>query len=186
MFELLEGYYQYYYIVLILQGICVFHAVRSGNQQKWIWIIVFLPLIGCMAYVFTEIIQKRHVNNLQNGCKQFGESGRQNQRVGKELPFLGYVHKSGSFGGCLFGTCFDEQAIRLYEDGLTGTFGDNEHVIKQLILAYYQVGRYEDVVAIASRVARDAYFSKSRSNLMYAQALEPWVKMTWPKKSTRP
>lgn len=46
MIPFLPGYF--YYVTLALQAICVIHCLRKGNQQKWIYIIVFLPLIGCV------------------------------------------------------------------------------------------------------------------------------------------
>jgi hypothetical protein len=36
-----------YTIVLILQGICVLHALKTGRDYKWIFLIVFIPLVGC-------------------------------------------------------------------------------------------------------------------------------------------
>ena len=64
--HLLGYFYQYYYLVLILQAICVFHCMRKGNSQQWIWLIVFLPAIGCLIYLFTEIITKKDVGNVTN------------------------------------------------------------------------------------------------------------------------
>ena len=44
----------FYFITIVLQLICVVHCVRRGRQQNnWIWIIVFLPVVGCLAYIFT-------------------------------------------------------------------------------------------------------------------------------------
>src|ERR1700752_5406024 len=69
MFPFFENFYNYYFLVVLLQGICVFHSIRRGTQSKWLWIIVFLPLIGCIAYLFTEVIKKRHVSTVQSGVQ---------------------------------------------------------------------------------------------------------------------
>jgi hypothetical protein len=55
-----------YYLIIGLQGICVFHCVKKGNQNKWIWIIVCLPLIGSLIYIFSEILTKREIGNVQS------------------------------------------------------------------------------------------------------------------------
>ena len=66
----------FYYISVILQAICVFHCIRKGNQNKWIWIIVFLPFIGCLIYFFTEIVNSRDIQKVQSGLGEvFNPSG---------------------------------------------------------------------------------------------------------------
>ena len=40
-----------YWIVIGLQIICIIHVLRSHQDFWWIWLIVFLPLIGCIAYL---------------------------------------------------------------------------------------------------------------------------------------
>src|SRR4051812_13715563 len=67
--HLFSLFYQYYYLVLILQAFCVFHCMRKGNSQQWIWLIVFLPAIGCLIYLFTEVITKRHVNSVTSNVE---------------------------------------------------------------------------------------------------------------------
>jgi hypothetical protein len=57
----------FYIITIVLQAICVLHCVRRGRQNTWIWLIVFLPLIGCLIYFFTEIITRREMQNVQTG-----------------------------------------------------------------------------------------------------------------------
>ncbi|MDP9081009.1 MAG: PLDc N-terminal domain-containing protein [Bacteroidota bacterium] len=49
----------YYYLVVILEIFCAIHCVRRGTQGKWLWIIIFLPLIGSLIYVYSEILSNR-------------------------------------------------------------------------------------------------------------------------------
>ena len=57
----------FYIVTVILQAICVIHCIRKGSQQNWIWLIVFLPLIGSVAYLFTEVITRRNIRDMQSG-----------------------------------------------------------------------------------------------------------------------
>ena len=41
----------YYYLILALQAICVIHCLRKGKNSTWIVAIIFLPLIGSIAYI---------------------------------------------------------------------------------------------------------------------------------------
>ena len=60
-----NGYF--YTFTIVLQAICVFHCIRKGKQTNWIWLIVFLPFVGSIAYIFTEIINSRDLNQVQSG-----------------------------------------------------------------------------------------------------------------------
>lgn len=57
----------FYFITIALQAICVLHCVRRGTQQKWIWLIIFLPVIGSLVYIFTEMFSGRDVQKVQSG-----------------------------------------------------------------------------------------------------------------------
>lgn len=172
MFGLLGSLYEYYYVVIILQAICVFHSIRSGNQSKWIWIIVFLPFIGSIVYIFTEVVKRRHVSAIQNTVVNMVNPGGRISDLEKQFKYSNTFVNRSALADAYLQNGMNEKAIELYEPGLTGIFQNNEHVIMQLIIAYYNVGRYEDVIRIAPKVSGSMNFSKTRNNLLYAFALE--------------
>lgn len=172
MFDFLGVFYQYYYLVIALQAVCVFHSIRKGNQQKWIWIIVFLPFIGSLAYLFTEVIQRRHVSVVQNTVGSLVNPKGRIHELEKQFKFSDTFTNRVALADAYLENGRNQDAIALYEPTLSSTFSTNEHVIKQLIIAYYNTGRYEDVARIAPKVVNSMYFSKSRNNLLYALALE--------------
>ena len=45
-----------YIAIVALQLLFVFHTVRTGRETIWIWILVFVPGIGCAAYFITQIM----------------------------------------------------------------------------------------------------------------------------------
>src|SRR5215204_5904469 len=61
---------QYYAIIIVFQAICVIHCLKNKTSNNWIWLIVFLPLIGCLIYFFSEILTLSQIRNFQSG---FGE-----------------------------------------------------------------------------------------------------------------
>ncbi len=172
MFPYLENLYSYYYLVLILQGLCVFHSIKRGTQGKWLWLIVFLPLIGCIVYIFSEVIKKRHVSAVQSTVQTIANPGGRINDLEKRFKFSDTFTNRVALADAYLQNGANEKAIELYEPGLTGVFHDNEHVVKQLIQAYYNLGQYDKIVAIAPKVSRSFEFSKHRANLLYALALQ--------------
>ena len=66
----------FYVFTVVLQAICVIHCIRRGNTNNWIWLIIFLPMIGCLVYIFTEIINRRDIQRVQSGMGSvFNPSG---------------------------------------------------------------------------------------------------------------
>ncbi len=46
----------YFLVSVACQIACVVHAVRHGRNQAWIMLIIFVPLVGCMAYFIVEVL----------------------------------------------------------------------------------------------------------------------------------
>lgn len=172
MYGLLSQFDDYYYFIIGLQAICVFHAIKNGNQGKWIYLIVFLPVIGCLIYFFTEILNKRHVNSLQSDVVNIVNPGARIKELERKFKFSETLANRQALADAYLEKGLPEQAIELYEPALTGLFENNEHIINQLIRAYFAVERFEDIIRIAPRIAGSFNFSKNRSSLLYALALE--------------
>ncbi|WP_207531895.1 hypothetical protein [Desertivirga arenae] len=172
MYGLLSQFDNYYYFIIGLQAVCVFHAMKNGNQGKWIYLIVFLPVIGCLIYLFTEVINKRHVSSIQSDVVNIVNPGARIKELERKFKFSETLANRQALADAYLEKGLYEQAIDLYEPALTGLFENNEHIINQLIRAYFAKERYEDILRIAPRIAGSFNFSKNRSALLYALALE--------------
>lgn len=172
MFDIFGAYSELYYIVLILQGICAFHSIRRGTQSKWIWIIVFLPVIGSIAYIFTEIIKKGDIAQVQSGVVDLVNPGGKIKALEEQFKFSNTFANRVALADAYFAIGNFDKALELYEPALTGLFEDNEHVIMQLIQIYFTSEQYAKILGIAPRIANAIEFPKSQACLHYAIALE--------------
>lgn len=64
------------------------------------------------------------------------------------------------------------KAIDLYETSLTGAFKENDHVLMQLVIAYFGVQRYDDAIKVAKKVYNNPAFIRSHIHVVYAMALD--------------
>lgn len=171
MFPFIENFYNYYYIVILIQGLCVFHSIKKGTQSKWLWLIVFLPLIGSVIYIFTEVIKKRHISGVQSSIQHIANPTGRITELEKRFKFSDTFTNRVALADAYLENGLNEKAIELYEPALSGVFIDNEHVIKQLIIGYYNLKQYKKVTDIAPKILKSFDFSKSRANLLYALSL---------------
>jgi len=163
---------QYYIVIIILQAICVIHCLRRGTQYFWIWLIIFLPLVGCLAYIFTQMSLGRDMRQMQSGLGSiFNPSGRIS-RLEENLKFSDTFQNRILLADAYLAAGQTGKAISLYESSLTGTFTDNEHVHLQLITAYFEKQRYDELIAIAKKIYKLPQFMRSRAHMQYAMALE--------------
>src|SRR5947208_14530770 len=117
----------YYYTIIGLQAICVIHCIRKGRANNWIWLIVFLPLIGCMVYIFTEIFTSRDIRTVQSGMTSVFNPGGSVRRLEENLRFADtFANRVALADACLLIGNTD-RAIELYESSLSGNFTENEH-----------------------------------------------------------
>jgi len=161
----------YYYIVLGLQAICAIHCIRKGNQNKWIWLIIFLPVIGCIAYIFTEIFTRNEVNQVQSGVASILNPTGKIKSLRDNLHFRDTFDNRLALGDAYLAVHQFDSAIELYEKSLVGTFAEHEHGNMQLIIAYFEKSRFEDVIRIAKKIYSLPQFLRSRPHMLYAMAL---------------
>lgn len=162
----------FYYITLGLQAICAIHCIRRGNQNKWIWIIVFLPLIGSIAYIFTEMFSRNDVQNVQSGIGSVLFPSARIKKLENNLRFTDTFNNRVLLADAYLEEGMTDKAIALYEESFKGNFTGNEHLIKQLIIAYSKNGRYGEVVPLAEKIYHTPQFARSKVHILYALALE--------------
>jgi hypothetical protein len=171
MFPSIPGYF--YYISIALQAICVLHCIRRGTQQKWIWLIVFVPYIGSIAYFFSEILPRRSMGNFQEGLGSLLVSpAARIQRLENNLHFTNTFNNRVLLANAYMATGRKAEAIELYEGSLMGAFEENEYVISRLISAYFETERYPELVQMAKKIYRQPQFARSEAHLLYARALD--------------
>jgi len=160
----------WYYIPLILQGLCLIHSFRNGTQQKWLWLIVFLPVIGSLIYLYQEVLSNTRIKTPD--VKAVLNPGVKLKRLEDEVKFTDTFANRIKLADAYLDAGFVDKAVDIYNASLTGAFAENEHVLAQLIVAYNKQGRFEEIIPIARKLYKLPQFARSRIHVLYAIALE--------------
>ncbi|MGZ5191880.1 MAG: PLDc N-terminal domain-containing protein [Flavisolibacter sp.] len=162
----------YFVFILILQGICAFHCIRKGRQTGWLFFIIFLPLVGCLIYFFTQIISDREIKNVQSGViTTFNPSGKI-KKLEKNLRFSDTFNNKVMLADAYLAAGQTEKAIGLYESSLVGNFDENEYVLTQLIIAYHNAKKFDKIIPIGKKIYHLPQFPRSKAHVYYTMALE--------------
>jgi len=170
-------YFQgYYYLIVGLQIFCGIHSYRRGTLNRWIFLIVFLPIIGSLYYLYSEVINNkstfRPVNKSSIDVGAVINPGGRIKKLEEELQFTNTFANKVKLADAYLGAGMTDKAIDLYKSSLTGAFDENEHVMGQLIIAYYSQQRYDEVIPLAKKLYKLPQFARSKAHLLYAQSLE--------------
>ena len=170
-------FYQYYYLVLVLQAVCVFHCIRKGNSYQWIWLIVFLPAIGGLIYLFSEIITKRDVESVKSNLDTVIRPSGRVRDLEKQVDFSDTFENRIALADAYLENGRYDDAIRLYLADRTGLFETDPHLNLQLIRAFSAIEKYDEVIRSAQLIIRHPDFQKAHEHVLYALALEKTGKL---------
>ncbi len=61
--------FRFYTPIILLQAFCLYHAYKRNEEQKWFWIILIFPAIGCLIYLYHTFYSKENIEDLTEGVK---------------------------------------------------------------------------------------------------------------------
>jgi hypothetical protein len=162
----------FYYITIGLQAICAVHCLRKGTQQKWIWLIIFLPIAGSLIYIFSQMFTRSTASQVQAGLGMLASTATRIKKLEDNVKFADTFSNKVQLADAYLASDQTEKAVDLYEGCLTGVFAENEHVLLQLIDAYSRLQEYPNVITAARKIYHLPQFARSRAHMLYAMALE--------------
>lgn len=112
------------------------------------------------------------MHNVSAGVSSILNPGGNVKKLERELQFAHTFQNRVRLADAYLGTGQVQKAVSLYEKSLTGNFSENEHILQQLILAYYDQQRYAEVITAAGKIYKQPQFNRSRAHICYTLSLE--------------
>lgn len=161
-----------YYLIIALQIFCIVHALRRGKEYGWIFFIVLIPIIGCIVYIITQMLNKTNMNTVQENLNTVINPGRKIKELEKKAKFSDTFENKIELADAYFADRQFEEAKELYISCLNGVFKDDTYANMQLGLTYFELGRYPQVEETLSKIKRHTEFRRSKAHLIFALAYE--------------
>ena len=161
-----------YYLTIALQGFCIYHAYRSRSQYYWFFLIIFLPVLGSLVYLFTQVFSEKDINKVQDELVLLVNPTKKISDLEKKFQFNDSFENRVALGDAYLEGNFFDAAIEKYEESLNGVFKNDFYVISNLIKAYYAKNDYEMVIEYAQKIIDKKEFKLSKNQFLYALALE--------------
>jgi len=144
----------YYWLVIGLQGLCIIHVLRTGRDLYWIFIILFIPLIGSLIYLYLHGRGLRVFNpaallripmlDVLND-RAIEQDWRVQQSLDNRISWAEVLLRRGQ----------QAEARRLLEEELNGPFRQNVNLLFAYARVCYVLGDFAEAISrleIAAKV----------------------------------
>ena len=118
-----------------------------------------------------EIFNRNSMQQVQSGMGNIIYPAGKIKKLEKQLEFSDTFNNRIMLADAYLSAGNTDKAIQIYETSLTGAFKENEHVLIQLVTAYYQAQRYNDAIKAARKVYKNPAFN-THGHVLYAMALD--------------
>jgi hypothetical protein len=163
--------YGLYTPIFLLQMFCVYHAYRNNAEQRWYWLILLFPLIGCIVYLVHSFNNRDTISAITENVKGVVISNYRIDQLEKALRFSDNVTNKVNLADAYAELGRYKEAVDLYSECLTGFMSEDPGIQMKLLYAHFMNGSYAEAIAIGDRLEGERYFKDSEERVVYAWAL---------------
>jgi len=161
----------------IIQALLIVHVIRTGRNQLWIWVLLFLPVGGGIAYVAVEVLpelfRSRAARRTARGFRKAMDPGADLRRYESEARVAGNVASRQRYAEELVRHARYDDAIAQYRGALTGLYEHDPNLMLGLAQAQFAKGEASSARATLDELIRlNPDFRSPAGHLLYARALE--------------
>lgn len=162
----------YYYLIIALQGFCIYHCYSNRNNYYWFFAIIFLPVIGSLLYLFTNLVQKRDIEKVQDSLVTTLNPTRKIKDLEKKFRFSETFENQVALADAYLEELIYDKAIENYEASLKDVFKNDFYVLSKLQEANFHISKFDESIGFANRIKEHAEFKKSKASFIYGLSLE--------------
>lgn len=164
-------------IIWLVQLILIIHVLKSGRNRYWIMALLFMPLIGGIAYLVIELLPEfsgsitgqRAVRSVKQTLNP-GADLRQHEAAWQQSP---NVDNSRRYAESLLDADKTDEAEEIIEQALKGLFETEPTLLLLKARLQFEKDRTAEAVeTLESLQENNPDFRSAEGHLLYARSLE--------------
>jgi hypothetical protein len=164
------------FILLIQIGFAV-HAIRRGHPLLWVFLIIFLPLLGCILYsvmvLLPEVIQSRTARRGSRALLRTLDPQKELRKRREALEISDTIDNRSALAQEYLKHGMLDEAVSLYESSLTGIYRTDSSLLLGLAKALVESGDFERArEKLETLFQANPEFENQEAHLLYARSLE--------------
>ena len=153
------------------------HVIRTGRQFFWLYLIIFIPLLGCLIYFFAEIVPElRHTRTAQRATSKVTRALNSEKNFRALVAAVEDVPTADNrrkLAEAVLARGEIDRALALYEAALAPPHQTDPVLLMGLARCQFQKGKPEAALATLDRLQEgNPGFQSNEGHLLYAMALE--------------
>jgi hypothetical protein len=162
---------------ILVQVMLVVHILKTGRNNYWIYLVIFAPLIGSVAYIVVELLPEffgtRTGRKLSRNLDGVINPQRELKRAAVNLEIADTVENARRLAQeCLTAGHFAD-AQDLYQKSLSGLYHDDASLMLGLAQSFYGLEEYSQTKATLDELKeKNPTYKHADAHLLYAKALD--------------
>lgn len=164
-------------LTVAMQVLAVVHLFRTGRDMRWLFLIILVPAVGCLAYFFIEVLPslrndptaRRALRRAQSvvdpnrGIREGSLNYERSQNIDTATRLADELTRAGRH----------DEAIRVCNEARVGLFEDDPKLLLALASAQFAAAAYADTLETLDYLRdKNPSFRSPDGHLIYARSLE--------------
>lgn len=167
----------FFILSILLQVFCLVHALRTGRDRIWIYVIILGSLIGCLAYLVVELLpamaSSRGARRARKAVSQRLDPTKTLREHQRALQISNSVGNTIAFAEECLRTGHHADAIAAVQHARKGLFATDPDLLLVLAKAQYADGDYAaSRQTLDELIAANPSFKSADGHLLYARSLQ--------------
>jgi len=162
----------YFYFIVALQGFCIYHAYKNRNDYYWYFLILFLPAVGSLIYIITQVYNKRDAEKITYEITTIINPTKKVNDLEKVLEFSETFQNRVNLADAYLEIGDFNNAKDNYLKAQDDNFKIDVYVEKQLIECLYKLNDFDAVIKHSEKIIENIEFKKSRAQFYYGLSLK--------------
>ena len=141
---------------IVIQVLLVIHVVKTGRERYWIYILLFVPVAGGIAYLLIELLPEflsdSNVRNAKQSITRIVNPGRELTELEARTRRSATVSNMTELANAYLGQGRNDEAIELYERCLAGPFANDPELILNLARAHARSARPHEALEVLAKL----------------------------------
>jgi hypothetical protein len=162
---------------ILIQVLLIIHVIKTGRNQLWIWVLLFVPVAGGIAYIAVEMLpelfRSRAAQRSARTFRKAMDPGADLRRYESEARVAGNVASRQRYAEELVRHARYDEAIGQYREALSGLYEHDPNLMLGLAQAQFGKGDASGARSTLDElIRRNPDFRSPSGHLLYARALE--------------
>jgi len=165
------------YVTYFIQLLLIVHVLKTGRDRIWIWVLLLLPLVGGVAYLFMEIMPSFMGGvtgqKAKRGVMQLVDPGGDVRDCARAWEQSANAENGRRYAQALINADKPKEALEILEQSRSGFFENDATLLLLEAQARFLIEDWPATIkAIESQRKENPEHTSAQGHLLYARALD--------------